>query len=339
MKQQKFSVPEEAEGKTLGAVVRQFLDIPWARSKKLIEGRMVLIGKEVCRDHARRVHASEEISVISSPVPEKKLDHQVVIRFLDPHIVVVEKPSGISSVRHPTEREWTKERRALSPTLEELVPSLIRQKENRGPSGNHPRLRVVQRLDKETSGLLVFARTVEAERHLGHQFRLHTVKRRYWAVAQGTLTDQTIQSHLVKDRGDGRRGSTRLPGLGKESVTHVKVIRHIGPLTLVECRLETGRTHQIRIHLSEKGHPICGEPVYLKKTDGTVVPDEFGAPRLALHALELGFEHPVTGAACHWEAPFPTDLENWLKTKEKERRSDGNPVESNPPRNRGKSVL
>ncbi len=317
MKQQVYPVPPEAEGKTLAAFVRGVLGIPWARSGKLIEGRMVLLGKEVCRDPARRVHGGEEIAILASPSREKPVASAIVIRHLDSHLVVVEKPSGISSVRHPTEREWTRERKELAPTLEESVPGLIRQKENRAPSGHNPRLRVVHRLDKETSGLLVFARTVEAERGLGLQFRKHTVKRRYLAVVQGTIENQTITSQLVRDRGDGRRGSTHLPGVGKDSITHVRLVRKVGPLSVIECRLETGRTHQIRIHLSEKGQPICGEPVYLKKVDGMMMTDESGAPRLALHAMELGFQHPVTGVACHFEAPLPADLDAWLKTKEK----------------------
>jgi 23S rRNA pseudouridine1911/1915/1917 synthase len=173
-------------------------------------------------------------------------------------------------------------------------------------------LRIVHRLDKETSGLVVFARSALAERELGLQFRKHTVVRRYLAVVPGIFTPRTIRSNLVPDRGDGRRGSTTLPGVGKEAVTHVAVEDRLPGYTLLSCRLETGRTHQIRIHLSEAGHPVCGDKVYTRKPGGDVFEDRSGAPRLALHATELGFEHPAKGDHLHWAMPLPGDLQKFV---------------------------
>src|SRR5581483_9064916 len=98
---------------------------------------------------------------------------------------------------------------------------------------------------------------------------------------------------IAEDRGDGRRGS--VPSGGKRAVTHVRVVEELGGFTLVECRLETGRTHQVRIHLSERGTPICGERIYDRPLHGAPFPDASAAPRLALHAAELSIEHPVTG--------------------------------------------
>ena len=232
-----------------------------------------------------------------------------MIRYLDAHLVVVEKPSGLSSVRHPLERDWTARRKALNPTVEDAVPPLIARQEGWKRKGPLPRLRVVHRLDKETSGLLVFAHTVTAETGLGRQFRAHTVIRRYLALVPGYVAPQTIISTLVRDRGDGRRGSGRMANLGKEAITHVDVAEHMGGSTLLSCRLETGRTHQIRIHLSELGHPVCGEKVYTRLANGTVLPPGPPAPRLALHAVELGFIHPVTQQEMHWEMPLPADLQ------------------------------
>jgi 23S rRNA pseudouridine1911/1915/1917 synthase len=174
-------------------------------------------------------------------------------------------------------------------------------------------LRIVQRLDKETSGLVVFARTVTAERGLGRQFHAHTVIRRYLAVVPGTVTAQRIATRLVRDRGDRRRGSTTQVGVGKEAVTHVEVIERLPGYTLVGCRLETGRTHQIRIHLAELGHPVCGEKVYNRQLGREPLPDMSGVARLALHAAELGLVHPVTGDAMHWTMPLPADLTAWLE--------------------------
>ena len=221
--------------------------------------------------------------------------------------MVVEKPASVNTVRHPAELEWSEQRRELDPTLEDLTQWAIAKQLDR-PTRDLPRLRIVHRLDKETSGLLVFARSPLAERELGSQFRKHTVVRRYLAVVPGYLSPRTIKSNLVPDRGDGRRGSTQLPDVGKEAVTHVEVEERLPGYTLLSCRLETGRTHQIRIHLAEAGHPVCGDKVYMKKAGGEVFEDKSGAPRLALHATELGFEHPASGVHLHWTMPLPGDL-------------------------------
>jgi 23S rRNA pseudouridine1911/1915/1917 synthase len=201
-------------------------------------------------------------------------------------------------------------RKSLTPTLEDIVAKVIALREGRTRKGPLPRLRVVQRLDKETSGLVVFARTVSAERLLGKQFHRHTVVRRYLAVIPGTLPAQTLRSILVRDRGDGRRGSGT--GSGKEAITHVEPVEQLRGYSVLACRLETGRTHQIRIHLAEQGHPVCGERVYNRKVGEPARPDASGAPRLALHAAELGFDHPATGASVHWETPLPADLQAFL---------------------------
>jgi len=124
----------------------------------------------------------------------------------------------------------------------------------------------------------------------------------------GTLEPGTIRSSLVRDRGDGRRGSTNLPGVGKVAVTHFEIEQRMKGHTLLSCRLETGRTHQIRIHLSESGHPVCGDKVYGMKPNGQTVPDASGAPRLMLHVTEFGFVHPVTGAELHWSMPMPRNM-------------------------------
>ena len=126
-------------------------------------------------------------------------------------------------------------------------------------------------------------------------------------MVPGYLPAQTIRSRLVRDRGDGRRGSTTFPDQGKEAVTHIGPVERLAGYTLVACRLETGRTHQIRIHLAELGHPVCGEKVYGPRTDAS------GAPRLALHAAELGFVHPTTGEALRWEMPLPPDLATFVE--------------------------
>jgi 23S rRNA pseudouridine1911/1915/1917 synthase len=314
-----FTVSPQEDGHTLAKVLRSRLGGPsWTAVRKLIAARRVKVGDSVCSDDARRLKENEVVVLLEHPKPLPRVAHpdRLVLRYLDEHVVVVEKPAGVNTVRHPVELEWSDERRALDPTLEDLTQWAIAKQQNR-PARELPRLRIVHRLDKETSGLVVFARSPLAERELGHQFRKHTVVRRYLAVVPGFLSARTIKSNLVPDRGDGRRGSTQLPDVGKEAITHVAVEERLPGYTVLSCRLETGRTHQIRIHLAEAGHPVCGDKVYVKKPTGEVFEDKSDPPRLALHATELGFEHPASGQHLHWTMPLPGDLQKFVEKLKK----------------------
>ncbi len=311
---QRFEVAGGQAGQTLAALLRRWLPgQTWTQARKLVAARRVQLNGGLWLDPARRLKEGDIVEILARPAPPPRLVDSIPIRYIDAHIIVVEKPAGISTVRHPAEREWSDQRRALVPTLDDLVLHQVGLLPHKKGTGPRPRFRIVHRLDKETSGLVVFARTVEAERGLGRQFRNHTVIRKYLAVVAGTVTTQTIRSRLVPDRGDRRRGSTRLPGIGKEAVTHVEVVESLKGCTLVSCRLETGRTHQIRIHLAELGHAVCGEKVYNKRPGGAMIEDRSGAPRLALHAAELGFDHPVTGETMRWDMPPPPDFREFLE--------------------------
>jgi 23S rRNA pseudouridine1911/1915/1917 synthase len=211
------------------------------------------------------------------------------ILYVDAQVVVVDKPAGISTVPYDENERGT---------LDQLVMETLSERGRRAPLG------IVHRIDKETSGVVVFARTVAAKLALKNQFRFHTVGRRYVALAHGQVRSATIQSRLVQDRGDGRRGSTEDESLGREAITHVKWLESLRGATLLECRLETGRTHQIRIHLAERGHPLVGERVYSKNYRGELI----AAPRLMLHARELAFDHPSTGERLTFEQPLPQDM-------------------------------
>jgi 23S rRNA pseudouridine1911/1915/1917 synthase len=314
MMTQPFTVTAEQAQQTLAALLRQWLPgQSWSQVRKLVAARRVKLNGELWLDDARRLKEGDTVEVLARPLPEPVLTDSIVIRHIDSQVIVIEKPAGISTVRHPAEREWLEQRRLLVPTLDDLV---LRQTGARLPRKRHesrPRLRVVQRLDKETSGLLVFARTVEAERALGAQFKAHTVTRRYLAVVPGAVVAQTIRSFLVRNRGDDRRGSGPEEAGGKEAITHVTPAERLPGYTLLSCRLETGRTHQIRIHLAELGHPVCGDRVYRGKFAQPPLPDDSGAPRLALHATELGFIHPTTDEPMHWEMPLPPDLREFVE--------------------------
>jgi 23S rRNA pseudouridine1911/1915/1917 synthase len=314
MSAETFAITAEQAGATLAALLRSHLPgHSWNQVRRVIETRRVRIGGDLCLDPARRLHAGEVVELLARPLAKPRPQEEITIRHLDDHLVIVEKPAGLSTVRHPAERAWPERRKNLSPTLEDLVPPLLTIREGRILKGPLPRLRIVHRLDKATSGLVAFARTVPAERGLGRQFHAHTVMRRYLALVPGYVMPQRIATNLLRDRGDGRRGSTTLEGQGRLAVTHVEVVERLGDYTLLACRLETGRTHQIRIHLAELGHPVCGEKVYQRKLGEPPQPDVSGAPRLALHAVELGFLHPITGEALHWSMPLPPDLQAFLE--------------------------
>jgi 23S rRNA pseudouridine1911/1915/1917 synthase len=230
-------------------------------------------------------------------------------------VVVVEKPAGLTTMRHAEEAAefGDRARRFLPPTLADLLPELLAK----GRPGRHPPVRAVHRLDKDTTGLVVFARTVEAERHLGMQFRAHTIERQYLALVRGRPKEGRIESWLVRDRGDGRRGSSPTPGEGQRAVTHVCIVEAFGDYTLVECRLETGRTHQVRIHLGAAATPLCGERIYDRSLHGKPLPDNSGIPRVALHAALMGFVHPATREQMRWTSPLPKDMrqlvERWRR--------------------------
>ncbi len=314
MSGQLFHVAPDQTNQTLAAALRQwFPGTSWAQVRKLVEGRRVTIHGNICLDSARRLKEGEPVRVLAQATAAVPTQEDIRIRYLDAHLVVLEKPAGMTAIRHPEEEDWPARRKQLQPTLDELLPKVIARQEKKRPTrGALPHIRPVHRLDRETSGLMVFARTVEAERYLGKQFRKHAIQRHYLAIVLGHPKPQTIESHLVRDRGDGRRGSTTLPGVGKRAVTHIELVEKLDGYTLVRCRLETGRTHQIRIHLAEKGHPVCGEKVYNKPLFGPPIPDPSGAPRLGLHAAELGFEHPLTGKPMRFEMPLPSDLKCFL---------------------------
>lgn len=343
-----FRVPPEMVNATIAAALRAWLPgRSWSDVKKLLQSRHVTVSGNLCLDEGRRLKLDEVVKLLAHPAAAPPREENVRIRFLDRHLVVVEKPAGMTTLRHPEERNWPKRRKQLQPTLDELLPRVIAKRESAKRETNHNpqqrgrrprpraatppekiaprRLRAVHRIDRETSGLMVFARTVDAERVLGQQFRDHSLQRVYLAVAAGVVKAQTIESSLVPDRGDGRRGSTKHSQLGKRAVTHVKPIEKLAGYTVLECRLETGRTHQIRIHLSELGHPLCGDKVYRGPWPGTPIPDDSGAPRVALHAAELGFQHPITGEPLKFAMPLPGDLASLIERLRATRRAAKGP--------------
>jgi 23S rRNA pseudouridine1911/1915/1917 synthase len=278
-------------GITVAAALRaQLPGRSWREVRRLCERGKVTVDGARELDPARRLGGGETIELRpSAPTPEAPAPEGFRLVFEDGHLVVIEKPEGISSVPY--------ERKESGTALDLIRAAWRRQKR---PATTTP-LYTVHRLDKDTSGLLCFAKTRLGERGLHRIFQRHLAEREYLAVAHGAVEGARIESHLVADRGDGLRGSTRRRGEGQRAVTHVEVVERLPAATVCRVRLETGRTHQIRIHLAERGHPLVGETVYIRDFAGPPLPAE----RLLLHAATLGFEHPVTGQALAFRSELP----------------------------------
>ncbi len=281
----------------LGAAVRALLpDRSWKQVHQLIESGKILVDGVVVTNPGTRVTPAQAISVrMSAPDKRRAPRADFTIVFEDVHLIVIDKPEGISSV--PFDEKETG-------TAMDLIRGVWRRQGRRATATP---LFVVHRIDKDTSGLLAFAKTKLGERGMHTIFKNHLADREYLAVAHGLVQSRRIESHLVPDRGDGIRGSTRFPDQGQRSVTHVTATETFAEATMLRVRLETGRTHQIRIHLAEAGHPLVGETVYirdLQRSGRTELPSK----RLLLHATTLGFEHPVTHQKLAFSSPIPPDF-------------------------------
>jgi 23S rRNA pseudouridine1911/1915/1917 synthase len=297
----------ETRPPTVAAIVRQQTGAAWSRARELCAQGRVTVNGQRCLDSALRVSPGAVV-VVDERAPKLRTGAlpESAIVFFDSDVVVVDKPAGMLSIAYePGDKD----------TLADCTRTLLRR---RGGRGVRPELGVVHRLDKETSGLMVFARTLGAKRILADRFRAHDIERVYHAIAYGAVTAKRIETHLVTDRGDGIRGSYGhfrrprggIPPEARRSVTHVTPIAPLAGATLVECRLETGRQHQIRIHLSELGHPLVGERVYIRDYAGRKIE----AARPMLHARVLGFVHPRTGQRMSFARETPEDFRAMLES-------------------------
>jgi 23S rRNA pseudouridine1911/1915/1917 synthase len=312
-----YHVASEQSGLALLAALRQFQPgQPWSAARRLLANRHVQINGNLCVDEGRKLREGDVVKVWDEPRDAPPAEDAVKILFQDQHLIVVDKPAGVTTERHAEERHWPARRKQRQPTIDEMVARILQRQKAGKRRGDRParppRVRLVHRLDRDTSGVMVLALSADAERKLVQMFRRHDLRRVYQAVALGRVEEQTIESHLARDRGDRRRGSTDLPRAGKRAVTHVRPLEHLDGYTLVECRLETGRTHQIRIHLAESGHPLCGEKVYNKPLFKKAIVDRSGAQRQALHAAALAFKHPITGQELSFTTPLPPDMSKLL---------------------------
>jgi 23S rRNA pseudouridine1911/1915/1917 synthase len=244
-------------------------------------------------------------------VPEPKAAHNeaqdiaLEIVHEDDHLLVVDKPAGM--VVHPAAGN-------LDGTL---VNALLHHCAGRlSGIGGVARPGIVHRIDKDTSGLLVIAKTDVAHEGLAAQFARHSIRRAYTAVVAGlpNPTSGSVDASLARSSADRKKMAVVEAGRGKRAVTHFRVVRALRAAAEVECRLETGRTHQVRVHMASIGHPLLGDPVYGRsRAEHREVLKRLGFLRQALHAAELGFIHPVSKQNLSFKSALPSDIQELLR--------------------------
>ena len=274
------------------------------RLKALIRSGAVETGGQVVRDPATRVRGNESLSVaVPEPQPAHNVPQDIPLKvvFEDEHLLVVDKPAGL--VVHPAAGN-------LDGTL---VNALLHHcAGNLSGIGGVARPGIVHRIDKDTSGLLVVAKSDVAHEGLAKQFAAHSIDRRYLALVSGVpkASHGTVDAPLARSATNRKKIAIVEGQRGKRAVTHWKRLEVRRDAALVECRLETGRTHQVRVHMASIGHPLLGDPVYggSRKTHGKLL-TELGFHRQALHAAQLGFVHPVTRSRLSFSSPMPADMQ------------------------------
>jgi 23S rRNA pseudouridine1911/1915/1917 synthase len=309
-------VPVEAAGLRLDQALAQlFPDYSRARLQQWIKSGQVRVDGRQLRPRDKLL-GGEQIELLVTTEAEVAWQAEPIplqIVYEDDDILVINKPAGL--VVHP----------AVGNQQGTLVNALL----NHAPELSEvPRAGIIHRLDKETSGLLVVARNLRSQKHLVEMLQARIMKRQYEAVACGVLVsggtvDAPIGRHPVE-----RKRMAVVQG-GKEAVTHYRVIRRYRAHTHIRVDLETGRTHQIRVHMAHIRHPLLGDQVYgqrlrIPPDSSAVMADMLrGFKRQALHAARLGLEHPVTGEPMEWQAPLPEDMVELLAVLEEDAEQHG----------------
>jgi 23S rRNA pseudouridine1911/1915/1917 synthase len=276
------------------ALAQALPDYSRSRLKQWIDGGLATLDGRVA-DPKRRIRGGEAVVVTATPDPQETAyaaeSIALPITYEDATLLVIDKPAGL--VMHPGSGNW---QGTLLNALLHHAPQLA----------GVPRAGIVHRLDKDTSGLVAVAKTLPAQTDLVRQLQARTVKREYLALATGDIRrGGTVDAPI--GRHPSRRTTMAVVASGRPARTHYTVVERFAGATLLACRLETGRTHQIRVHLASLGHPLVGDPAYGRKG-----PLPFG--RQALHAFRLGLVHPATRRQCEWESPLPADFAGLLAT-------------------------
>lgn len=295
-------VPDTLAGERLDKVLAQL--IPQHSRNRLqswIEAGFVTSANQKLKvRHSAK--AGESIDVLPQPTPEEQAyvaeDIALDVIYEDSELLVINKHPGM--VVHPAAGNWSG---TLLNALLFRYPAI----------SEVPRAGIVHRLDKDTSGLLMVAKTLEAQTDLVRQLQSRQVIRRYLAYAWGTVKSQTVHASIGRDPKDRLKMALLTGSASKPAVTHIQSLGVVefggAKVSLVACRLETGRTHQIRVHLESLGNPLLGDPVYKKRLPADAGNLQFLRPGQALHAALLGIKHPKTGLEMLWTAQLPKDME------------------------------
>ena len=274
------------------------------RLKALIRSGAVELGGQPLRDPATKVRGEEAMRVAVPAPAAAHNEPQAIpleIVFEDEHLLVVDKPAGL--VVHPAAGNF--DGTLVNALLHHCHGSL-------SGIGGVARPGIVHRIDKDTSGLLVVAKTDVAHEGLARQFAAHSIDRRYLAIVNGipTVSEGKVDAPLARSATNRKKIAIVEGSRGKRAVTHWRRLNLLRDAALMECRLETGRTHQVRVHMASIGHPLLGDPVYGRsgKTHGKLL-KQLQFERQALHAAELGFTHPVTKLKLSFSSAMPPDMQ------------------------------
>ena len=287
------------EGQRLDVFAAELAGVTRSRAGSLMKDGCVTVDGTAQTKAGFKLKPGMAVAVeVPEPVPAKAQAEDIELRvvYQDPDVAVVFKPSGM--VVHP----------AAGNPSGTLVNALLRHLDNLSGIGGELRPGIVHRIDKDTSGLLLVAKNDMAHLSLSEQIRAHTVHRAYKAVVIGNMKEDagTVDAPIGRHPTDRKRMAI-VPG-GREAVTHWRVLERLKGATLIECRLTTGRTHQIRVHMASIGHPVLGDPVYGPKKSPYPV-----AGGQLLHAYRVGFEHPRTGETLIFEAEPEERFTRWVE--------------------------
>lgn len=270
----------------------------------LADGRIVVTGSTVVPRASARVGSPLSLVITLPPLEPAEAQPQdmpLVIVYEDDHLLVVDKPAGM--VVHPA--NGNPDGTLVNALLHHCAGQL-------SGIGGVARPGIVHRIDKDTSGLLVVAKTDKAHEGLSKQFSDHSIDRVYLSIVAGRPIPPsgTIDAPLARSSHDRKKMAVVAEGRGKRAVTHYRTLEHLENAAFIECKLETGRTHQVRVHLTHIGHPLLGDPVYgrPRSTHASTL-KSIGFARQALHATRLGFIHPIEGKSVTFDSPLPNDMQ------------------------------